>query len=92
MRRAEYENPPEAGGVGGGGADEGLARTHFADNGGAPVGLEGESSSPDGVGLAAHRGAQQPGQVDRGFRGPVEGRVGLHHPLGDGLLELVDES
>ena len=25
------------------------------------------------------------------LRGPVEGRVGLDHPLGDGLLERVDE-
>ena len=50
------------------------------------------AAAPDGVGLPAHRGAQQPGQVDLGFRGPVEGRVGLHHPLGDGVFEGVYES
>ena len=38
-------------------ADKGLAGAHLADHGGAPVGLEGEGSAPDGVGLAPHRGA-----------------------------------
>ena len=90
--RAEDQYPPETGGVGGGGADEGLAGAHLTDDGGAPMGLEGEGRAPDGVRLASHRGAQQPGQVDRGFRRPVEGRVGLHHPLGNRFLEGVDES
>ena len=92
MRRAEYQHPPETGGVGGGGPDISLARAHLADDGGAPMGLEGEGRSLDGVLLSAHRLPQQPGQLDRGFRGPVQGRVGLHHPPGDGLLEGVNET
>ena len=89
--RAQYEHPPEAGGVGGGGADEGLAGAHFADHGGAPVGLQGEGRAPDGVGLRPQGSAEQLGQLFGVFRGPVEGRVGLHHPSGDGVLEGVDE-
>ena len=89
--RAEDQNPPEAGGVGGAGAgaDEGLARPHFANHDGTPVGLEGQHRALDGVLLAPHRGAQQPGQLEAVLRGPVQGRVGLHHSLGDGFLEGV---
>ena len=71
VRRAENQDPPEPGGVGGGGADEGLARSHFAHHGGAPMGLEGQGRALDGVLLASHRGPEQPGQPDWPF---FEGR------------------
>ena len=73
-------------------ADEGLARAHLADDRGAPVGLEGEGRAPDGVGLRPQGLAEQPGERAAVLRGPVERRVGLHHPLGDGVLERVDET
>ena len=71
--------------------DEGLARAHLADDGGAPVGFEGEGRAPYGVGLRPQGLAEQAGHLSAVLRGPVEGREGLHHPLGDGLLERVDE-
>ena len=58
---------------------ESLARAHLPDDGGAPVGFEGEGRAPDGVGLRPQRGAEQPGERAAVLRGPVEGRVGLHH-------------
>ena len=72
-------------------ADEGLARAHLADDRGAPVGLEGEGRAPDGVGLRPQGLSEQPGERAAVLRGAVERRVGLHHPLGDGVLERVDE-
>ena len=73
------------------GGDEGLAGAHLPDHRGAPVGFEGEGRAPYGVGLRPQGLAEQPGQLVAVLRGPVEGRVGLHHPLGDGVLERVDE-
>ena len=73
-------------------ADEGLAGAHLADDGGAPVGLEGEGRATDGVGLRPQGPAEQPGERAAVLRGAVERRVGLHHPLGDGVLERVDET
>ena len=89
--RAEDQNPLEARHVRGGGGDEGLARAHLADDGGAPVGFEGEGRALDGVPLRPQGLAEQAGHLSAVLRGPVEGREGLHHPLGDGLLERVDE-
>ena len=74
------------------GADEGLARAHLADDRGAPVGLEGEGRAPDGVGLRPQGLSEQPGERAAVLRGAVERRVGLNHPLGDGVLERVDET
>ena len=91
MGRAEYENPLEARHVRGGGSDEGLARPHLADDGGAPVGFEGEGRAPDGVGLRPQGLSEQAGELAPVLRGPVEGRVGLDHAPRDGVLELVDE-
>ena len=68
-----------------------LPRAHLADDRGAPVGLEGEGRAPDGVGLRPQGLAEQPGERAAVLRGPVERRVGRHHPLGDGVLEVVDE-
>ena len=51
VRRAEDEHPAEAGHVGGGGRDEGLARAHLAHDGRAAVGVEGEGGGADGVRL-----------------------------------------
>ena len=90
--RADDEHPLEARHVRGGRADEGLAGAHLPDDGGAPVGLEGEGRAPDGVGLRPQGLAEQPGQPAAVLRGPVERRVGLHHPLGNGVLERVDET
>ena len=75
----------------GGGGDEGLAGAHLADDGGAPVGFEGEGRSLDGVLLRPQGLAEQAGELVAVLRGPVEGWVGLHHPLGDGVLERVDD-
>ena len=49
--RAEDQDPLEARQMCGGGGDEGLAGAHLADDGGAPVGFEGEGRAPYGVGL-----------------------------------------
>ena len=89
--RAENEYPPEARHVRRGCCDEGLAGAHLADDGGAPVGFEGEGRAPYGVLLRPQRLAEQAGHLVPVLRGPVEGRVGFHHPLGDGVLERVDE-
>ena len=89
--RAEDQDAPEARHVRGCGGDEGLARAHLADDGGAPVGFEGEGRALDGVPLRPQGLAEQAGHLSAVLRGPVEGREGLHHPLGDGLLERVDE-
>ena len=89
--RAEDQDPLEARQMCGGGGDEGLAGAHLADDGGAPVGLEGEGRSLDGVLLRPQGLAEQAGELVAVLRGPVEGWVGLHHPLGDGVLERVDE-
>ena len=89
--RAEHQDALEARHVRRRRADEGLARSHLPDDGGAPVGFEGEGRAPDGVGLRPQGGAEQPGERAAVLRGAVEGRVGLHHPLGDGLLVGVDE-
>ena len=53
--RAEDEHPPEAGHVGGGGRDEGLARAHLAHDGRAAVDIERERRAADGVGLRPQR-------------------------------------
>ena len=89
--RAEDQDPLEARQMCGGGGDEGLAGAHLADDGGAPVGFEGEGRSLDGVLLRPQGLAEQAGELVAVLRGPVEGWVGLHHPLGDGVLERVDE-
>ena len=91
VRRADDEDALEARHVRRRRADEGLARAHLADDRGAPVGLEGEGRAPDGVGLRPQGLAEQPGERAAVLRGAVERRVGLHHPLGDGVLERVDE-
>ena len=88
--RAQHEDAPEARQVRRRSADEGLARAHLPDDGGAPVGFEGEGRAPYGVGLRSQGLSQQAGQLAV-LRGPVERRVGLHHPPGDGVFELVDE-
>ena len=88
---AENEYPPEARHVRRGCCDEGLASSHLADHGGAPVGFEGEGGAPYGVLLRTQGLAEQAGHLVPVLRGPVEGRVGLHHPPGDGVLERVDE-
>ena len=51
VRRADDEDALESRHVRRRRADEGLAGAHLADDGSAPVGLEGESRPPDGVGL-----------------------------------------
>ena len=89
--RAEDQDPLEARQMCGGGGDEGLAGAHLADDGGSPVGFEGEGRALDGVLLRPQGLAEQAGELVPVLRGPVEGRVGLHHPLGDGVLERVDE-
>ena len=89
--RAEHQDTLEARHVRRRRADERLSRSHLPDDGGAPVGFEGEGRAPDGVGLRPQGGAEQPGERAAVLRGAVEGRVGLHHPLGDGLLVGVDE-
>ena len=90
--RAEDQDAPEARHVRCGGGDEGLAGAHLSDDGGAPVGFEGEGRAPYGVGLRPQGLAEQAGEPVAVLRGPVERRVGLHHhPLGDGVLERVDE-
>ena len=89
--RADDENPLETGHVSRRRADEGLAGAHLADDRGAPMGFEGEGRAPDGVGLRPQGLAEQPGERAAVLRGAVERRVGLHHPLGDGVLERVDE-
>ena len=73
--RAEHQNPLEARHVRRRRADEGLACAHLPDDGGAPVGFEGEGRAPDGVGLRSQGGAQQAGKCAPVLRGPVEGRV-----------------
>ena len=90
--RADDEDALEARHVRRRRADEGLARAHLADDRGAPVGLEGEGRAPDGVGLRPQGLSEQPGQRSAVLRGPIEGRVGLHHPLGDGVAECVYET
>ena len=60
--RAEDEHPAEAGHVGGGGRDEGLARAHLAHDGGAAVGVEGEGGGADGVRLRAQRERSRAGR------------------------------
>ena len=90
--RAEDEHAAEAGHVGGGGRDEGLARAHLAHDGRAAVGVEGEGGGADGVGLRPQRGAQQLREGPSVLGGPVAGWIGLHHPLGDGVAVGVDES
>ena len=70
--------------VGCGCADEGLAGAHLPHDVGALVGLEGEGDAPYGVCLGSQGGAEQLGEAVTVLGGPVEGRVGLHHPLGDG--------
>ena len=77
--------------MGGGGRDEGLARAHLPDDGCAAVGVEGEGGGADGVRLRPQGSAQQGGQAAPVLRRPVAGRVGLHHPLGDGVTVGVDE-
>ena len=91
VRRPQHQDALEARHVRGGCADEGLARAHLTDDGGAPVGFEGEGRAPYGVGLRPQGCAEQAGQLAPVLRGAVEGRVGLHHPLGDGVLEVVYE-
>ena len=54
--------------------------------------LREQGRAPDGVGLRPQGLAEQPGQPAAVLRGPVERRIGLHHPLGDGVLERVDET
>ncbi len=54
--RAEDQDAPEARHVRCGGGDEGLAGAHLADDGGAPVGFEGEGRAPYGVAACAPRG------------------------------------
>ena len=71
VRWAEYEHPAEAGHVGGGGRDEGLARAHLAHDGRAAVDVEGEGGGADGVRLRPQRGAQQ---LQVGSRPFSEGR------------------
>ena len=79
--------------------DEGLAGAHLADDGGTPVGIEGQGRAPDGVLLRAQGSAEQVRKLatvarsglGTGLRGSVERRVGLDHPPGDGVLERVDE-
>ena len=92
VRWAENEYPLEARHVRRGCCDEGLASSHLADDGGAPVGFEGEGRALDGVLLRPQGLAEQAGHLLPVLRGPVERRVGLHHPLGDGVLERVDET
>ena len=89
--RAENEHPAEAGHVGGGSRDEGLARAHLAHDGGAAVDVERKGGGADGVRLRPQRGAQQLREGPSVPGGPVAGRVGLHHPLGDGVAIGVDE-
>ena len=91
VRWAEDEDPAEAGHVGGGGRDEGLARAHLAHHGRAAVGVEGEGGGADGVGLRPQRRTQQCRERPPVLGGPVAGRIGLHHPLGDGVAVGVDE-
>ena len=83
--------PLEASGVGCGCADEGLAGAHLPHDVGALVGFQGEGHAPYGVGLGSQGGAEQLGEAVAVLGGPVEGRVGLHHPLGDGFFVGVDE-
>ncbi len=92
VRRAEHEHPLEAGHVGRRGGDEGLARAHLPDDGGAALRLERERRAADGVGLRAQRSAQQGRERPVLLGGPVAGWVGLHHPSGDGVAVGVDES
>ena len=68
--------------------DKGLSGSHFADDGGAAVGPEGEGCAPDGVGLRSERCAQELGQAVSVIGRPVEGRVGLDHPSGDRVAVL----
>ncbi len=89
--RAEDEDAAEAGQVGGRSGDEGLSSAHLADDGGAAVLLEGEGRAADSVRLRPQGRAQQGRQGLPAVRGPVAGRVGLHHPLGDGVAVGVDE-
>ena len=91
MGRAEDEHAAEAGHVGGGGRDERLARAHLPDDGRAAAGVEGEGGGADGVRLHPQRGTQQLREGPPVLRGPVAGRIGLHHPLGDGVTVRVDE-
>ena len=63
---------------------EGLAGAHLPHDVGALVGFQGEGHAPYGVGLGSQGGAEQLGQAVAVLGGSVEGRVGLHHPLGDG--------
>ena len=91
VRRADDENPPEAGHVRGRGGDEGLSRSHFADDRRAPVGFEGKGRAPYGVGLRPQGLSEQPGQYAAVLRRAVERRVGLDHPFRYGVLEVVDE-
>ena len=41
--------------------------------------------------LGSQGSSEKIGQHVTGLRGPVEGRVGLHHPLGDGVSVGVYE-
>ena len=91
MRGCEYEHPLETRSVGCGCGDEGLAGAHLPHDVGALVGLQGEGDAPYGVGLGSQGGAEQLGEAVAVLGGPVEGRVGLHHPLGYCISVLVDE-
>ena len=82
--RADDEHPLEARHVRRCRPDEGLAGSHLAHYRRAPVGFEGEGRSPYGVLLRPQGLAEQAGELVAVLRGPVEGRVGLHHPMGDG--------
>ena len=70
---AEDQDPLEARQMCGGGGDEGLAGAHLADDGGAPVGFEGEGRSLYGVLLRPQGFAEQAGEPVAVLRGPVEG-------------------
>ena len=91
VRRAEHQDALEARHVRRRRADKRLARAHLAHHRRSPVGFEGEGRALYGVPLRPQGGAEQAGKRAAVLRGPVERRVGLHHPLGDGLLVGVDE-
>ena len=76
--RADDEHPLKARHVRCCGPDEGLAGAHLADDRRAPVGLEREGRSPDGVGLRPQGPSEQAGELAR--RSPRAGRAAGRTP------------
>ena len=53
--------------------------------------FEGEGRAANGVGLRPQGLSEKPGKASAALRGPIEGRVGLDHPLRYRIFELVDK-